>query len=265
PHLMLRWGEDLYVLGPPSLTAPIGDVAGARAGVSRPFPPGASTRVARREAEWAATRAAESGQPLVVYGKDPTGRWLPDDTDTLAALVEHVLGPVIAYDTAHESRLLATVRAWMEHDRRSEDTAAHLHIHPNTLAYRLRRFASLTGRDLGSTAAFAEVWLALQAARQLCLLDQAYCTRSGTGSGELHRGDLPGSERQAEGAAGDLQLLARAAAQVRPAGPGEVTPDDGLRAVVRQGHHPQLLPVVPGPQRGHDHAVALDREPRRGF
>ena len=174
PHLMLRWGEDLYVLGPPSLTAPIGDVAGARAGVSRPFPPGASTRVARREAEWAATRAAESGQPLVVYGKDPTGRWLPDDTDTLAALVEHVLGPVIAYDTAHESRLLATVRAWMEHDRRSEDTAAHLHIHPNTLAYRLRRFASLTGRDLGSTAAFAEVWLALQAARQLGLLDQAY-------------------------------------------------------------------------------------------
>lgn len=174
PHLMLRRGEDLYVLGPPSLTAPIGDVAGARAGVSRPFPPGASTRVARREAEWAATRAAESGQPLVVYGKDPTGRWLPDDTDTLAALVEHVLGPVIAYDTAHESRLLATVRAWMEHDRRSEDTAAHLHIHPNTLAYRLRRFASLTGRDLGSTAAFAEVWLALQAARQLGLLDQAY-------------------------------------------------------------------------------------------
>ncbi|MFD2354927.1 PucR family transcriptional regulator [Nonomuraea ferruginea] len=120
--------------------------------------------MARREAEWAATRAAESGQPLVVYGRDPTGRWLPDDADTLAALVDHVLGEVIAYDAAHGSQLLATVRTWMEHDRRAEDTAALLHIHPNTLAYRLRRFASLTGRDLTSTTAFTEVWLALQAA-----------------------------------------------------------------------------------------------------
>ncbi|MFG1949178.1 PucR family transcriptional regulator [Nonomuraea sp. NPDC048826] len=169
PHLMLRRGDDLYVLGPPSLAGPITGPPAVRAGMSRPFPPGASTRVARREAVWAAGRAVESGQPLVVYGKDPTGRWLPDDSDTLEALVDHVLGAVLAYDAAHDSRLLDTVRAWMEHDRRSEDTAAALHIHPNTLAYRLRRFASLTGRDLTSTAAFAEVWLALQAARQLGL------------------------------------------------------------------------------------------------
>ncbi|MDA0637656.1 PucR family transcriptional regulator ligand-binding domain-containing protein [Nonomuraea sp. MCN248] len=169
PHLLLRRGDDLYVLGPPSLAGPIAELPDARAGMSRPFPPGASTRVARREAVWAATRAVESGQPMVVYGKDPTGRWLPEDTDTLAALVDHVLGEVLAYDAAHDSHLLATVRVWMEHDRRSDDTAALLHIHPNTLAYRLRRFAALTGRDLTSTAAFAEVWLALQAARRLGL------------------------------------------------------------------------------------------------
>jgi purine catabolism regulator len=55
----------------------------------------------------------------------------------------------------------------MERDRRSDDTAAALHIHPNTLAYRLRRFAEITGRDLSSTGSFAEVWLAIRAAAQL--------------------------------------------------------------------------------------------------
>lgn len=87
----------------------------------------------------------------------------------LSALVEHVLGEVIRYDAAHDSHLLASVRTWMERDRRTEDAAAALHVHPNTLAYRLRRFTALTGRDLSSTGAFTEVWLAVRAAGQLGL------------------------------------------------------------------------------------------------
>ncbi|WP_341538463.1 helix-turn-helix domain-containing protein [Streptacidiphilus pinicola] len=57
----------------------------------------------------------------------------------------------------------------MERDRRTEAAAHALHIHPNTLAYRLRRFAELTGRDPATTESFAEVWLALRAADQLGL------------------------------------------------------------------------------------------------
>jgi purine catabolism regulator len=128
-------------------------------------------RVAQREAVWAASRAAESGRPLIHYGDDTTGRWLPDDRAALSALVEHVLGEVLRYDSGHGSHLLVSVRTWMERDRRTEDAAAALHIHPNTLAYRLRRFAALTGRELSSTAAFTEVWLAIQAAGQLGIVD----------------------------------------------------------------------------------------------
>jgi purine catabolism regulator len=40
-------------------------------------------------------------------------------------------------------------------------------VHANTLAYRLKRFGEIIGRDLASTAALAEVWLALTAARHL--------------------------------------------------------------------------------------------------
>jgi Regulator of polyketide synthase expression len=108
---------------------------------------------------------------LIHYGDDTTGRWLPDDRAALSALVEHVLGEVLRYDSGHGSHLLVSVRTWMERDRRTEDAAAALHIHPNTLAYRLRRFAELTGRELSSTAAFTEVWLAIQAAGQLGIVD----------------------------------------------------------------------------------------------
>ncbi|MEV4174862.1 PucR family transcriptional regulator [Nonomuraea sp. NPDC049709] len=170
PHLMLRRGDDHYVLGPPALGPAVAAAPGAAAGLSRPFPPGESLQVAQREAVWAVTHAAESGKALVHYGEDTTGRWLPDDPATLSALVDHVLGGVLSYDEAHDSKLLMSVRVWMERNRHVEDAASALHVHPNTLAYRLRRFAALTGRDLSSSAAFAEVWLAIRAARQLGLL-----------------------------------------------------------------------------------------------
>ncbi len=170
PHLMLRRGADTYVLSPPAAAPAIAAVPGVAAGMSRPFAPGDSTRVAQREAAWAASRAVESGRPLVNYGHDATGRWLPDDPQVLTALVEHVLGEVLRYDIAHESHLLVSARTWLERDRRTEDTATVLHIHPNTLAYRLKRFAELTGRDLSATAALTEVWLALRAAGQLGII-----------------------------------------------------------------------------------------------
>jgi sugar diacid utilization regulator len=44
-----------------------------------------------------------------------------------------------------------------------QQDAAALQIHPNTLAYRLRRFDEISGRTLRSTADLAELWLALRA------------------------------------------------------------------------------------------------------
>ncbi|MER6437061.1 PucR family transcriptional regulator [Streptomyces sp. NPDC001185] len=171
PHLLLTRGEDRYVLGVPELAEAVGGLPDVAAGMSRPFAPGAALRVAQREALWAVSKAAESGRSVVRYGDDSTGRWLPDDPAVLTALVEHVLGEVLRYDAAHDAQLLVSARTWMERDRRTETAAAALHIHPNTLSYRLRRFGTLAGRDLTSTGALAEVWLAIQAAGTLGLTD----------------------------------------------------------------------------------------------
>jgi DNA-binding PucR family transcriptional regulator len=62
---------------------------------------------------------------------------------------------VIDYDHAHGGDLLPTIRTWLEHDRQTDKAAQALHIHPNTLLYRVRRFEQITGRSLASTEALA--------------------------------------------------------------------------------------------------------------
>jgi PucR family transcriptional regulator, purine catabolism regulatory protein len=168
PQLVLRQEEDLFVLIPDDQAARAALASGATAvGTSLPFRAGASLRVARREAQWAITRAVESGRDAVSYGDDRTGRWLTSASADLQALVDDVLGAVTGYDDAHGGDLLPTIRTWLEHDRQTDKAAGALHIHPNTLLYRVRRFEQITGRSLASTEGLAETWLALRAAATL--------------------------------------------------------------------------------------------------
>jgi PucR C-terminal helix-turn-helix domain len=165
PQLVLRQEEELYVLIPDDQVARAAlALRGTAAGASLPFRPGAPFGVARREAQWAIARALESGRDMVSYGDDRTGKWLTSDAADLQALVDDVLRAVIDYDHEHGAELLTTIRTWLEHDRQTYKAAASLHIHPNTLLYRVRRFEQITGRSLASTEALAEIWLALRAA-----------------------------------------------------------------------------------------------------
>jgi purine catabolism regulator len=174
PYLILRQQDELVVLvqdGEADRAALTGalDVA---AGFSRPFAGGSSAggssaggssaAVARREARWALARALEAGRAVVSYGEDRTEKWLTSETADLRVLVSQVLGAVLDYDAEHSGDLVTSVRVWLEHDRQTDRAARALHIHPNTLLYRIRRFEQLSGRSLASTEALAEVWLAMR-------------------------------------------------------------------------------------------------------
>jgi purine catabolism regulator len=164
PHLMLRQGSELFVLiHDDEAIAVLTAVQDATVGISRAFPSDARLTVARREAEWALARAGEAGRPVMTYGSDPTQKWLTGESADLAALAAEVLGSVVRYDAAHAGELVPSVRVWLEHDRHTERAAHALHIHPNTLRYRVLRFEEISGRSLSSTASLAEVWLALRA------------------------------------------------------------------------------------------------------
>jgi DNA-binding PucR family transcriptional regulator len=82
------------------------------------------------------------------------------DPEIVRGFREQVLGPVERWDRGHRTTLVPTLRAFLSSGGRHRATAASLHIHHNTLRYRLRRVEVLTGRDL----AVAEDRLDLQIA-----------------------------------------------------------------------------------------------------
>lgn len=68
---------------------------------------------------------------------------------------------------ARNPDLLLTVETALAHDLDRRRTAAVLHVHPNTLDYRLRRVTELTGCDLSSSRGVQLLGAAV-AARRLC-------------------------------------------------------------------------------------------------
>jgi DNA-binding PucR family transcriptional regulator len=62
-------------------------------------------------------------------------------------ILDETLEPLLHYDLAHHSALVPTVRAYVEAGFNLTRSAEVLHVHPNTVMYRLRRVKELSGRD----------------------------------------------------------------------------------------------------------------------
>lgn len=87
------------------------------------------------------------------------------DANVLRAFSDDVIGEVERWDTEHATQLLDTLDAFFSHDARWRETAEALHIHQNTLHYRLDKVAQLTGRPFTSIDNRADYLLALAIAR----------------------------------------------------------------------------------------------------
>ena len=55
-----------------------------------------------------------------------------------------------------------SVRTPLDHDRSVEATAAELHLHRNSIRYRMGRFHQLTGLDLRKTEDIVTTWWLLK-------------------------------------------------------------------------------------------------------
>lgn len=122
-------------------------------------------RAAIQEARYA-RRLAESsaGRVVVMAGDEVASHQLllaavPDDLRR--SFRSRVLGPVAAYDVAHKSELMRTLRVFLESSGSWAQAAAELHVHVNTLRYRIGRVEELTGRDLTRFADRVDLYLAL--------------------------------------------------------------------------------------------------------
>jgi hypothetical protein len=74
--------------------------------------------------------------------------------------------------------LETTLRAWFDTGMRTDETARVLHLHPNTLRHRMKRFEDATGADLHRAADLVELWWALERRR----LRQAQRSQSASAS-----------------------------------------------------------------------------------
>ncbi|MFW0785366.1 helix-turn-helix domain-containing protein [Gordonia sp. CPCC 206044] len=79
------------------------------------------------------------------------------------ALVDRRVVELAELDDRTGSEFTGSLRAYLDHFGDVSSAAAALHVHPNTLRYRIRRLQMLTGMDLGDPATRLVVALSLRA------------------------------------------------------------------------------------------------------
>jgi purine catabolism regulator len=170
PHALLHRDRTVYLLLPAAaldtaLAAEIWPSPGdgtAGLGVSDRITAASRVTDAAQEARWALAVASASGQRTAHYGDE--SMTLPPRTPAEArVLVSRILAPLLGHDARHGTDYVATLQAFLQTDRSWREAAAELHVHRQTLGYRLRKIEQLTGRGVTRTDHIAQWWLALRA------------------------------------------------------------------------------------------------------
>ncbi|MTE21558.1 PucR family transcriptional regulator [Streptomyces sp. TRM43335] len=86
--------------------------------------------------------------------------FVPDDVRR--AFTARLLDPLREYDRRHRAELVPTLEAFLDCDGSWTRCAARLHLHVNTLRYRVGRIEQLTGRDLSRLEDKVDFFLALR-------------------------------------------------------------------------------------------------------
>jgi hypothetical protein len=84
------------------------------------------------------------------------------DEDLAAALVTRRMAPLDGLPAGDRERLLQTLAAWLAHQRHTPAVAAELHVHPQTVRYRIGKLRGLLGDALETPAGRFELELALR-------------------------------------------------------------------------------------------------------
>ncbi|MBB5082425.1 PucR family transcriptional regulator [Nonomuraea endophytica] len=83
--------------------------------------------------------------------------------DISRSFAASLLGPLRDYDRRHQSDLMHTLGIFLDAAGSWQLCAEHLHVHVNTVRYRIKRIEDLTGRDLSTMPDRVDFYLALRA------------------------------------------------------------------------------------------------------
>jgi len=165
--------EGLVVLRPrfdaAALCTELAEQALGRVGVSEPYDNLEQTASALRQARLACAAATPHTTNLVRFDQEPVAVLLVSAPDAAEVTARRILGPVLDLPDDDRAVIIDTMRAWLADAGSSSTAAARLHVHRNTVRYRLRRLEELTGRSLANPLDLAELHVALECARMLGL------------------------------------------------------------------------------------------------
>lgn len=84
------------------------------------------------------------------------------DVGDLRDFAAQVLGPLLEHGKAGGTDYLTTLTVYFNENNSPQRTGRRLHMHPNTVAYRIRRIEEITGMNLGSYADRLSMQVALE-------------------------------------------------------------------------------------------------------
>lgn len=97
------------------------------------------------------SQCLRQGRPVTFAEAGVAGLLTPLRKMRLArSTVTSLIAPLMEYDAQHDGSLVETLRVYLDCAANTSTTAAVLHLHRNSVAYRLRRVEELTGRRLDS-------------------------------------------------------------------------------------------------------------------
>lgn len=141
--------------------APLVERDELRIGIGRAIGAIADAHHSLRDAELAAAHAGANGASRIVRFEDfDLGTFMVSEipAERLAPKLEEILSVLRANPPLHEA-----IHAYFAHDLDIAATAVSLHMHRNSLRYRLARLEQLLGRSLKQPATIAALYVALAA------------------------------------------------------------------------------------------------------
>jgi hypothetical protein len=127
-----------------------------------------SLRWARKALALAQAGAIESRHRYPIRARDHLSTLiLLGDEELAATLASDRLAPLLALPEVERARLIQTLEAWLDHQRHTPRAAAELHVHPQTVRYRLGKLRELLGEMLDTADGRFELQMALRALRAL--------------------------------------------------------------------------------------------------
>ena len=108
-----------------------------------------------------AVRVPAEGSELVDSEAHLVTLVLTSDPEALADLRAQVLAPLEGLRPGTAARLAETLRSWLLHQGRREDVAADLHVHAQTVRYRMTQLRELYGEQLSDPDVVLSLTVAL--------------------------------------------------------------------------------------------------------